>query len=79
MIQPAADGKSAGNKPVFSARKFGVEVAIFKRDDNLSITFRKSYKDKNGKWQNTNFYNSGDLTNIKSLLRQAEQFIIENG
>ena len=50
----------------------GVNVAIFENEYNGKINksykFQKSYKDKDGNWQNTDSYFTSDLANLKVLV-----------
>ena len=58
--------------PVFKQRLGSVQAAIWESEngeDNkgFSVTFSRSYKDKDDKWQNTDFMNPGDLPIVAKL------------
>jgi hypothetical protein len=53
-----------------------VTAAVWKNSDNFyNVTLQRSYKDDDGKWQNTDNLNHGDLLNASKVLERAEAWI----
>lgn len=68
------------DKPVQSWKEQGIDCAIWSKQaknaegesfTSLSISLSKSYKDKNGEWQRTNYMNTKDLPIAIDLLSKA--------
>lgn len=61
------------NKPVQSFRDKGVDVAVWEtRNGGVSITIRKSYKDKNtGEYKESKYLFKDDAERLIELLKQA--------
>ena len=61
------------NKPVQSFRDKGVDVAIWEtKNGGISITIRKSYKDKNtGEYKESKYLFKEDAERLIELLKQA--------
>lgn len=67
------------NKPVKTFRSGGVKASVWKNTTekngqsiefyNVSVT--RSYKDKDGNWQETNNYTSADLPKLSAVARLA--------
>ena len=61
-------------KPFKVIKNHPVEIAIWKGDykgkTTWSFTLQKSYK-KDGKWENTNFFNKSDLNAIIPLVQSV--------
>lgn len=66
----------AGNKPIKSYRLGNVEASVWPnqspKDGSLyfSFNFQKSYKNKDGEWVQTGFFNKGDLADIAILAQK---------
>lgn len=69
----------AGKKPVKEFRAFGIKVAIWDNDGTLSVTFNKSYKNREGNWIETNTFFMDDLPMLNLLVQEAYKWIIFNG
>lgn len=56
------------SKPIAKKQSGQVQMSVWQGEYNgkptYSFTFQKSYKDKNGQWQNTNFFNQTDLADV---------------
>ena len=71
--------------PVKKQAMFGVEGAYWQGqttegDTYFNYSFQKKYKDKDGKWQNTNFFSMLDLCKLlvvilKILLSGVKEYI----
>ena len=73
--------QSASGRP---AAKFsgtgGINVAVWKHKnesgyDNYSVRIERSYKDKNGDYQSTEYLRDSDLLRTQKLLEQADNWI----
>ena len=73
-----------GNKPIkrFSDRLLSVAVWKNKgtsRDGEETefhtVSVSRSYKDRNGEFKNTNSLRPDDLSSVRDLLQQAEEFL----
>jgi hypothetical protein len=58
-----------GNPPVKVYKAGRIECAIFHNPqfDSYSFKFQKSYKDKQGQWQNTDFFSDTDMGDLAAL------------
>lgn len=55
------------NKPIRVYSMSNISCSVWKRDDMVSFTFQKSYKDKEDNWKHTTSFNAKDLLIISSL------------
>ena len=64
------------NKPVQSFRDKGVDVAVWEtRNGGMSITIRKTYKDKNsGEYKESKYLFKEDAERLIELLKQAVSY-----
>lgn len=68
---------SSGSKqrPIRVYKDGGLEVSKWAHNHDgrisYSFSFQKSYKDRNGNWQHTNFYDSSDLFRFMGILMKA--------
>lgn len=66
----------AGNKPIKSYRLGNVEASVWPnkspKDGSIyfSFNFQKSFKNKDGEWVQTGFYNRGDLADLAILAQK---------
>lgn len=66
----------ADNQPVKKFRVGSVTAAVWKNDDNYSVTLQKSYRGKDSEeWKNTDTLFHGDILNAMKALERAEAFI----
>lgn len=74
-------------EPVFKARRKGVDVAVFVREEegedgkynNYSASVRKSYFDKKkDEWVTTNTFFQEDLDALSLVVDMARQFILRH-
>ena len=64
------------NQPVKKFRVGSVTAAVWKNDDNYSVTLQKSYREKDSEeWRNTDNLFHGDILNACKALERAEAFI----
>ena len=58
-------------QPIKKLKSGRVEGAVWEKEfdgkKSYSFTFQKSYKDKEGKWQNTNFFTQNELADVINL------------
>ena len=68
--------KKSMNKPVQSFRDKGVDVAVWEtRNGGMSITIRKTYKDKNsGEYKESKYLFKEDAERLIELLKQAVSY-----
>lgn len=63
--------------PKIVYQKGSIKAAIFENEYNgkkmQSIKLSKSYKDKDDKWQNTDFFNVQDLDNLSTIINTLAQ------
>jgi hypothetical protein len=65
-----------GDQPSTKIRIGSVTAAIWKNDKGFySVTLQRSYKDKDGQWQNAEGFNHDDLLNAAKVLERAEDWI----
>jgi len=61
--------------PVYKQKSHGVEVAVWKREHEdqafYSISVNRSYRDKDGDWQNSNSFNLEDRDILMEYLDRA--------
>lgn len=58
-------------KPTMSFKLGSIELAVWGSDKGDSYSIQKSYKDKDGKWVQTNFFFASEMPVIKALVDQA--------
>ena len=75
-------------KPVKSFRAGAVEAAIFENERTVggkklkmsNVVFRRSYKDKDGNWQNSDSFGVNDIPKLRLVLdRTYEYLLMGNG
>lgn len=52
------------NKPIRSYRVGGISIAVWEKNGFESITFKKSYKDDNEEWKETQCLNHNDIPKL---------------
>ncbi len=61
--------------PIYKQKSHGIEVAVWKREHEdkvfYSISVNRSYRDKDGDWQNSNSFNLEDQTILMDFLDRA--------
>jgi hypothetical protein len=61
--------------PVYKQKSHGIEVAVWKREHDgkafYSISINRSYRDKDGDWQNSNSFNLEDRDILMDYLNRA--------
>ena len=69
------------SKPSVKFRVGNMNAAVWKNEgDNgsfYSVTLVRSYKDSDGKWQNSDGIGAGDLLNAMKALERCENWIAE--
>lgn len=77
--------KSSDNVPEKKFNAGAVSVAVWKNSgkdktgqdtEYRSITLQRSYKDKNGQWQNTNSLRVNDLPKAALVLTKAYEYLV---
>ncbi len=63
------------NQPTFKFRIGLITATIWKNDGFYSVDFKRSYKDADGNWKNTESYAHADLLNISKCADRAENWI----
>lgn len=64
------------DQPVKKFRVGSVTAAVWKNNDNYSVTLQKSYREKETEeWRNTDNLFGGDILNAMKALERAEEFI----
>ena len=63
------------NQPAFKFRIGLVTATIWKNEGFYSVDFKRSYKDADGNWKNTESYAHADLLNISKCADRAENWI----
>ncbi len=74
---------TAGKPPVKEFRSGSIKAAIWRHDAQqdgrtfarYSVRIQKSYRDKAGDWQTTEYYNREDLPHVVLLTNKAFEFI----
>lgn len=69
--------------PIKEFKSGGVKAAIWRKDVDrdgrtfarYSVRIQKSYRDKSGAWQNTQYYDRADLPDIVLVTWKAYEFI----
>ena len=69
--------------PIKEFKSGGVKAAIWRKDVDrdgrtfaqFSVRLQKSYRDKSGAWQNTQYYDRADLPDIVLITSKAYEFI----
>jgi len=72
------------NKPEIAFRAGAVQVSVWKNTitkgdnsfENFTVTMQRGYKDKEGKWQNTNSLNTSDIPKARLALLEAFKHIV---
>jgi hypothetical protein len=71
--------KPKGNKPVHEIPDGPLRAAIWQNEGEhgpqYSVTFRRRYKDRNGKWQDSSSFGPDDLLPLGELARDAYRWI----
>ena len=69
------------NAPVAKIRVGSVTASIWENNGEngtrSSVTFQRSYKDKDGKWHNSDSYNIGDLLELAKAADLAHSRLLE--
>jgi len=66
-------------KPVKKYRASGIEVAIWQNEKSYSVSFKKSYYDKQAEdWKDSDFLFDNELPILSMLLQFAFAWIIQN-
>lgn len=65
--------------PVYKQKSHGIEVAVWRRENSegkafFSVSATRSYRDSEGKWQNSNSFNLEDKDLLMDYLSRAFQF-----
>jgi len=71
-------------KPAKSFRAGAVEAAIFENERTVggkklkmfNVVFRRSYKDKDGNWQNSDSFGINDVPKVELLLKKSYEFVL---
>lgn len=66
-----------GNKPVEQFRIGAVVAAVWRNDNGYAVTLRRSYKDRNEQWQDSDQLFPSDLLNAAKVLERAETWIAD--
>ena len=65
------------NPPVFKKKFKGIEVALWKREHEgkiyYSVSTNRSYRDKDGDWQNSNSFDLESVDLLIDYLQQAKK------
>ena len=65
----------SNNKPVSKITLYPITAAIWRNDnaksESYSVTFHRTYKDDNGKWQSTDSFGTGELLLLAKVADQA--------
>jgi hypothetical protein len=65
------------NPPVFKTSIGYVKVSVFKNGNFFNTELTKSYKDREGKWQDGTSLGTADLLNAAKCLERAEGWIAD--
>lgn len=80
--------ESGNNLPEKKFKAGAISATVWKNTINkkdgstakvLSVTFQRSYKDKDDKWQTTNSMRTMDLPKAALVLTKAYEYIVLNG
>ncbi len=71
-------------KPVKSFRAGAVEAAIFENERTVggkklkmsNVVFRRSYKDKDGNWQNSDSFGVNDIPKLRLVLDRTYEYLL---
>lgn len=70
-----------GDAPVKKIRKGKINCAIFQNEfqgkTTYSYKFQKSYKNKDGDWQNTDNFYASDLRDLEILVREINNKMVK--
>ncbi len=75
------------NQPIKKFRVGGIAASVWRNeesqpDGNLlvkhSVQIQKRYRDKEGNWQDTNYYFANDLPKLQLVVAKAYEFIALN-
>jgi hypothetical protein len=83
--QTTDNGQQTHNKPEKKFRAGGITATVWKNTikdgdrtfDVRSVNLERSYKDKEGNWQNTNSMRAADLPRAILMLQEAFKFCVE--
>ncbi|MFB6075966.1 MAG: hypothetical protein ABEK17_02380 [Candidatus Aenigmatarchaeota archaeon] len=64
------------NKPVKAWNLGNVTVSVWNNDGRYSISIKRSYKDKDGKWQDSKSFFPQDISSLNALLEKAQEYIL---
>lgn len=63
-------------RPIYSARKNGIEVSVWGSVDRPSLKISKRYKDKNtGEYKDSAFYYEDNVPTLMSLLTECTEWL----
>lgn len=62
-------------QPAFKFKLGLVTATIWENDGFYSVDLNRSYKDKDGQWQNTTSFGHSDLLNVAKSVERAENWI----
>tara|TARA_R110002096_G_scaffold196195_3_gene378916 strand:+ start:149 stop:385 length:237 start_codon:yes stop_codon:yes gene_type:complete len=68
-------GKTMSKQPAHKFRLGLITATIWSNGDFCSIDMNRSYKDKEGNWQNTTSFAHADLLNVSKCAERAENWI----
>lgn len=60
-------------RPIRSYKSGRCEIAVFGNDHGESFKLSKSFKDKEGNWQNSDFFFDSELGDLAALIDKARQ------
>jgi hypothetical protein len=63
------------NQPAFKFRLGLITATVWDNDGFYSVDLSRSYRDKEGNWQNTMTFSHADLLNIAKCAERAENWI----
>lgn len=63
------------NQPAFKVRLGLITATVWDNDGFYSVDLSRSYRDKEGNWQNTTSFSHADLLNIAKCAARAEIWI----
>lgn len=69
-------------KPVMEIKLNGIQLTMWENTTQEgkrfhSVSLKKSFKDANGKWQNTEFFSEYDLPSLLAVIERATMSRIE--
>ena len=80
---PATGNTGARNQPEKKIRSGAISATIWNNEQESqtgpvkyrTVSFERSYKDKNGQWQSTNKLRAGDIPRAVLVLNKAYEYI----